>query len=125
MAITGDINVTIYRGDRKLWQGGRVHILLLDPFAPDRKVVVDHRTPVKATSVMLSGAPADAGQRYALIASATGRRDAGVYPIQPIPSGVRHTAVMLIDNKPAPDFSSTSFANIGAHSPAFLQALWP
>jgi hypothetical protein len=123
VAITGDINVTIYSGDRKLWHGGRVHLLLLDPFAADRQVLVDHRTPVKATSVMLTGAPADAGQRYALIASATGYRDAGVYPVQPVPSGVRHTAVMLIEDKPTPDFSSVSFANIGAHSPAFLEAL--
>jgi hypothetical protein len=121
--LTGDINVTIYGGDRQLWRRGRVHLVMLDPFADDRKVVVDHFTSAKATSVMLTGAPADAGQRYALVASAKGRREVGVYPVQPIPSGVRHTAVMLVEDEPAPDFSTATYANIAAHSPSFAQAL--
>jgi len=121
--ITGDINVTIYKGDRTLWQNGRVHFLLVDPFANDRQIVVDFRSSAKASSNMLEKAPADMGQRFSLLASATKRRDVGLYPIQPVPSDVRHTAIMLIEDEPTPDFSGATFANIGSHSPAFAQAL--
>ena len=95
MATTGDINVTIYRADRELWNGGKGNLRLMDPFSDTEKVLVDHETKKGNASVLLKGAPADKGQNYIIFATTKGHRDAGIFPVKPIPGGIRHVADIM------------------------------
>jgi hypothetical protein len=72
MAETGDINVTIYRADRVLWDGASVHLELMDPFSDIKKILVDHDTKPGVSSVLMKGAPTEKGQNYILFAYPTG-----------------------------------------------------
>lgn len=123
MAVTGDINVTLYRADRNLWTGGRVRLVLMDPFSDTEKILVDYYTKAGTTSTLLKDAPADKGQNYIIFATAKGYRDAGIFPVKPLPDGVRHTAVMLVPKNPVPDFSAFSYERLGERSPIFKKAL--
>ena len=123
MALTGDINVTIYRGDRRLWDSSPVRLVVLDPFSQTETVVLDHTAPAGAATFLLEGLPADKGQNYSLIATADRHRDAAIYPVKPLAGGVRHTAVMLVRKDPEPDFSHFSFDRLAEHSVAFKEAL--
>ncbi len=123
MPTKGDINVTIYTGDRQLWGGGRVRLVVIDPFSSSEKILVDHTTAPKTATVLLKDVPADRGQSYALVSTAKGRRDAGIYPVRPIAGGVKHTAVMLAANDPVPDFSGFSYPELEQQSRAFREAL--
>ena len=123
MAKTGDINVTIYQANRRLWEGSKVRLRLMDPFSDSEKVIVDQYVGPRKATINLQKVPADRGQRYALVATCRGFRDAGVYPIRPRPGGVSHTAVMLSRIDPKPDFSDFTFAKLKEFSPAFEKAL--
>lgn len=123
MAVTGDINVTIYGGNRTLWNGGKIDLLLLDPFSNTEKVIVRETTPAKTKTVLIKDVPIERGQKYSLIASAAGHRTAGIFPIKPRVQGVTHTAVMLIRKDPALDLSGFSFELIKENSPRFYEAL--
>jgi hypothetical protein len=123
MPVTGDINVTIYRADRQLWTGEAVNLRLMDPFSDTEKVLVNYDTNPGTPSVLLNGAPADKGQNYIIFATANGHRDAGIFPVQPIPGGVRHAAVMLVPENPVPDFSHFSYEQLNERSPRFKEAL--
>lgn len=124
MAIDGKINVTIYRADRKLWAGASVTLTLIDPFADTRKVLVPrHNTKQGTSTVLLEKVPADKGQRYTLLATTPGHRGVAIFPIQPRPGGLSHTAVMMIPKEPQADFSNFSFRKLKEISPAFHRAL--
>lgn len=123
MAMEGDINVTIYRADRELWTGGSVSLTLVDPFSDTKKTLVRHDTKPGTTTVLLKNVPADRGQRYSLLASTKGQRDAGIFPVKPRPGGVTHTAILFVPHKPVADFSKFSFGQLQQFSPAFHHAL--
>lgn len=123
MPLTGDINVTIYSGNRQLWAGGKVRLIVLDPFSNTEKILVDHFTRKGTATVLLKDVPADRGQNYSILASAKGHRDAGIYPVKARPSGVVHTAVMLIRNDPELDHGSFSYAYLKERSPEFYAAI--
>lgn len=123
MAITGDINVIIHRGDRELWDDGEVSLRLIDPFSDTLKVLVEQTLPAGSALVRLAGAPADRGQRYALLASASDYRDAGVFPLKPTPGGVVSVGLLLIRKEPQIDLTSFSYDELSQHSPGFRQAL--
>jgi hypothetical protein len=117
MAISSDINITFYGGDRQLWSGGKISLLLLDPFSNKEKVLLRESTKPKTQTVLLRDIPIESGQIYSLIATATGYRKAAIFPLKPREQGVKHTAIMLLRNKPSPDFSDISFTLLKEHSP--------
>lgn len=123
MPDTGDIRVSIFAGDRQLWRGGEVTLKLIDPFSQEHRSLVNKLTKAGTNTVVLQGARADSGQRYSLIATTDGHRDAGIFPVKPIPGQEVSVAVMLLPNKPALNLSGFSFAALENKSPQFLQAL--
>jgi len=123
MAKTGDINVTIYQGNRHLWSGGKVRLRLIDPFSDTEKVLVDQRVGPKKATINLQGVPADRGQRYTIVATCRGFRTAAIYPVRVRPGGLIHAAVMLVRKDPEADFSEFSYAKLAEFSQSFESAL--
>lgn len=123
MPVTGDLNVTIYGGDRRLWTGGKVRLQVLDPFAGTEKTLAEFYTKAGTQSVILRGLPAGRGEKYSLIASAKGCRETGIFPVKVRPGGIAHTAIMLIPKNAEPDFSQFSYDLLAEYAPGFRNAL--
>ena len=119
----GDIQVSIFAGDGQLWRGGPVTVKLVDPFAQDRKILVNKRSKSGVNTVVLEGAQADSGQNYAVLATAGGHRDAGIYPVTPKPGEQVAAKIMLVRQNPDLNLSRFSFDALRADSPRFHQAL--
>ncbi len=123
MADTGNIRVSIVGGDRQPWTGGAVSLKLVDPFSQTEKILKSHTTQPGVNQVILEGVPADRGQNYALLGTASDHRDAGLYPVKPVPGQEVSSAVMLVRNRPGLDLSGFSYATLQAASPRFHRAL--
>ena len=123
MPDTGNIRVSIFGGDRQPWTGDSVTLKLVDPFSQKKKILVDHDTQPGVNDVVLEKAPADSGQNYAILATTGGHRDAGIYPVKPLPGQEVSAAVMLVRNRPAVNLSGFSFGALQNTSPRFHQAM--
>lgn len=120
MAKTGTISVGFVDGAGNEWDGPRVTVILRDPFTNSLNKVIANRTTEKGKSgVMLTGVPADAGQRYVVSVAASGHRSHSFFPVKPRPNAVVIKRMMLVRNDPQPDFSKFNFARLRAESPEF------
>jgi hypothetical protein len=122
--VKGNISVLLYKGDRTLWDAHSVLLTLLDPFSDDGpRAILRTESVSSGPSFLLKDVPAERGQPYALIAYANGYRQAGIYPVIPIPNGVVHASLMLVPDDPTPDFSTFSYPHLDAYAPTFRAAL--
>jgi hypothetical protein len=123
MAKPGTISVGFVDGAGNEWDGPRVTVILRDPFAGSlNKVIANETTEKGKSAVMLTGVPADAGQRYVLSVDASGHRSHSFFPVKPRPNTVVIKRMMLVRNDPQPDFSGFNFARLAAESPEFHRA---
>jgi hypothetical protein len=124
VASTGTLNLTVFNGARQLWSGPAVRLVLTDPFtSSSNKTIVDKTMPKGTNNIIVSGIPADAGQRYILFVAADKHRDHSVFPIKPIPDTEVPLNIMLIAKDPVPDFASFSYKELKLRSPQFHKAM--
>ena len=124
MPATGSINISVFDGKRQPWKGPAVHLVLRDPFkSSSNKILVNKTIKKGTTNIIIKDVPADAGQRYILHLDADKHRDHSVFPVKPTPNDETPVNVMLVRNKPVPDFSDFSYKELKLKSPLFHQAL--
>ncbi len=119
----GDIQVSIFAADRQLWRGGSVTVKLIDPFSQSKRALVDRDLQAGTNTVKLMDVLADRGQNYAILAGADGYRDAGIFPVKPIPGQQVEARLMLVRKRPALNLAGFSFQALQNASPPFHDAL--
>ena len=117
----GNINLTMYSADRTLWADGKVRLQVVDPFSDARKLMAEDT--VSGPTVLLENVLADKGRVYAILASATGYRDGGIYPVKTRANGLVQAAVMLMPEKASFGFPKPLLPRLKEYSPLFWAAL--
>jgi hypothetical protein len=117
----GNINLTMYSADRTLWSHGKVRLQVVDPFSDTQKLMAEDT--VQGPTVLLENVLADKGRLHAILASAPGYRDAGIYPIKARANGLVQAAVMLMPEKAGFGFPRPLLPRLKSYSPLFWTAL--
>jgi hypothetical protein len=117
----GNINLTMYSADRTLWSHGKVRIQVIDPFS-DSEVLMAEDTAAGPTA-LLESVLADKGRIYAILVSAEGYRQAGIYPVKARANGLVQAAVMLLPEKARFEFPQPLLSRLKTYSPVFWAAL--
>jgi hypothetical protein len=117
----GNINLTMYSADRTLWSHGKVRLQVIDPFSDSEKLMAEDT--VRGPTALLENVLADKGRIYAILASAEGYRDAGIYPVKARANGLVQAAVMLMPEKARFGFPQPLLPRLKTYSPLFWAAL--
>lgn len=124
MASTGTLNIGVFDASRQVWHGPDVRLVLMDPFtSSSNKKLVDQTMKKGNHTAVVTDIPTDAGQSYILFVNADKHRSHSVFPVKPVPDGVRVVNIMLIPNDPVPNFADFSYDELKMRSPQFHNAL--
>jgi hypothetical protein len=124
MASTGTLQISVFDGSRQPWRGPEIRLVIRDPFKNSTKKEIIDKTIKKGTnSITVNEVPTDMGQQYIVFLDADKHRSHSVYPVKPEPGGQTPVNIMLIPDKPVPDFSDFSYKKLKGHSPFFHAAL--
>jgi hypothetical protein len=123
MASTATINVSVFDGKRNPWTGPAIRLVLTNPFSQTSDKKLTFTIPKATNTILINDVKADAGQVYALLIDADKHRAHTVFPVKPVAGSVTPINIMLIPNKPTPDFSSFSYNELQLRSPHFHSAL--